>query len=102
MPLSTGNERIATALLRNFGRAVTLSDGSTIQGKFRTQVENEELGDSPNKRYYSYHLQVPVVNKGTINKGQNVTIGETIYHIVDMYEDDDGWIKMVLSRVRSA
>ena len=100
MPLiSTGNPFNAAAFLRMFGEAVTLPDGTTIQGIFKIAPAHEAVElESPDIRYYTYHLWVPTISRGSLAAKQTIRVRGHNFYIVDMWEDSDDWIEAVLSR----
>ena len=101
----TGSPRNARALLRLFGREVTLEDGSVIQGIYRTTAETDLIGDPPNERFYNYRLWVPYIARGSFATGQTVSILDpttglrTRYYVASTELNAHGWVSGILSRI---
>ena len=115
---STGSLRNAKALLKRFGRAFTLSDGSVMKGVYRSNTEDSLLAEPPAERFYGYHVWYPyllrhgVFPEGHAMAGQNgrrvdrgeylTTADETTgslvtFYVVDLERDYDGWIDAVVT-----
>ena len=101
----TGSPRNAKAFLRMFGREITLADGSTILGIYRTSPESDLVGEPPNERFYNYRIWVPYIMSGSFAKGQRVAILDpttglrTQFYVASTELNAHGWIAGILSRV---
>ena len=102
---STGSLRNATALLRLFGRAVTLPDGSVIKMVYKTRFEDDLSDMERPRRRYVHRLWTPVILQGTFDAKQTVLVDLgrknapdlRPFYVQDYQVDEDDWLEAIVS-----
>ena len=93
---TTGSPANATTLLSAHGEPVVLQDGSEIEAIVSQRRELVYSGSEAREIVHTA-INVPVVFKGSLDQGQDVTVRGVRYYVPTLVNSGDGWLIGTLS-----